>query len=658
MPSSSSDNSSTSTTSALESFDFDGLVRNIFGLVSNYFSDPSITTGISQVASDAIRNAINGAVSDNSSRGMPGMLGRISGLSNSPTLSSIGNLMSMNPFLAKLTGSSDVRIAQEVAGAIGRRNFGMLNSPMREVNTLIAGANIQDFWQGFADSNSPFKKGMNQSHAFLAANWLNQSGAIGQAQFTDAKGMGGESEKLMSSAMEMLSIGKNILGMGDDVYAILNQVSVLGGGKGKQFEEAASRFKDYISQLVAEGLDMAEIQSAITHANGQIQTMMAAGYDATTAAAYARQSTAAAFSVAKEMQGKGKEYNAGAEANKTNAQMAAVDAQSGGISLNAQAVTLNMMKSRGLLTEEQSQRLSDLMASGNLTDDNLKSILGANYAKFNQFYQGVVKHGSQDPAKLASMADKGFFGAAAREAKGAMVLSQMDESVRYFAGDFGEKNRQEILDAYERIKSGNYSEADLDLMEASMPGVGNNIAAWARLRTQQKQGRERTEALMNAVGAKKISKIDILSSDDFTKMQDAVKKLNGGEGQIMTMENYDEALANTGMTQEKLDKLFESKALKDKDYVKITGEDNKDYYMDRYGNAWSVDEETKKKLDEEKNKKEEKENNPIVAALQTIVDLMNTIYNEFKGNKPPQSENNLNGKEKEEASGVKTPAQT
>lgn len=656
MPNSSSDNSITSTTSALESFDFDGLVRNIFGLVSNYFSDPSITTGVSQVASEAIRNAINGAVSDNSSRGLPGMLGRISGLSNSPTLSSIGNLMSMNPFLAKLTGSSDVRIAQEVAGAIGRRNFGMLNSPMREVNTLIAGANIQDFWQGFADSNSPFKKGMNQAHAFLAANWLNQSGAIGQAQITDAKGMGGESEKLMSSAMEMLSIGKNILGMGDDVYAILNQVSVLGGGKGKQFEEAASRFKDYISQLVAEGLDMAEIQSAITHANGQIQTMMAAGYDAATAAAYARQSTAAAFSVAKEMQGKGKEYNAGAEANKTNAQMAAVDAQSGGISLNAQAVTLNMMKSRGLITEEQSQRLSELMASGNLTDDNLKSILGSNYDKFSQFYQGVVKHGSQDPAKLASMADNGFFGAAAREAKGAMVLSQMDESVRYFAGDFGEKNRQEILNAYERIKSGNYSEADLDLMEASMPGVGNNIAAWARLRTQQKPGRERTEALMNAVGAKKISKIDILSSDDFKKMQDVVKMLNAGEGQIMTMENYDEALANTGMTQEKLDKLFESKALKDKDYVKITGEDNKDYYMDRYGNAWSVDEETKKKLDE-KNNKEEKENNPIVAVLQEIVNLMKTIHDEFKGPDSQQSENNLEARKKEEAAGKKPPEQ-
>lgn len=653
MSSSSSDNSSTSATSALESFDFDGLVRNIFGLVSNYFSDPSITTGVSKVASEAIRNAINGAVSDNSSRGMPGMLGRISGLSNSPTLSSIGNLMSMNPLLARLTGSSDVRIAQEVAGAIGRRNFGMLNSPMREVNALIAGANIQDFWQGFADSNSPFKKGMNQAHAFLAANWLNQSGAIGQAEITDAKGMGGESEKLMSSAMEMLSIGKNILGMGDDVYAILNQVSVLGGGKGKQFEEAAARFKDYISQLVAEGLDMAEMQSAITHANGQIQTMMAAGYDATTAAAYARQSTAAAFSVAKEMQRKGKEYNAGAESNKLNAQMAAVDAQSGGISLNAQAVTLNMMKSRGLITEEQSQRLSDLMASGNLTDDNLKSILGSNYDKFSQFYQGVVKHGSQDPAKLASMADKGFFGAAAREAKGAAVLSQMDESFNYFVEDFGDKNKKELTDAYERIKSGNYSDSDLELIETAMPGVGNNIAAWARLRTQQTQERERTEALMNVVGAKNISKIDILSSDDFTKMQNAVKELNGG--QLMTMENYDEALANTGMTLEKLDKLFESKALKDKEYVKITGEDNKDYYMNRYGEAWSVNEEMKKKLDE-KNNKEEKENNPIVAALQTIVDLMNTIYNEFKGNKPPQSENNLEARKKEEAAGKKPPA--
>lgn len=655
MPTSSSDNSSTSATSALESFDFDGLVRNLFGLFSNYFSDPSITTGVSKVASDAIRNAINGAVADNSSRGMHGMLGRISGLSNSPTLSSIGNLMSMNPLLARLTGSSDVRIAQEVAGAIGRRNFGMLNSPMREVNALIAGANIQDFWQGFADSNSPFKKGMNQAHAFLAANWLNQSGAIGQAEITDAKGMGGESEKLMSSAMEMLSIGKNILGMGDDVYAILNQVSVLGGGKGKQFEEAAARFKDYISQLVAEGLDMAEIQSAITHANGQIQTMMAAGYDATTAAAYARQSTAAAFSVAKEMQRKGKEYNAGAESNKLNAQMAAVDAQSGGISLNAQAVTLNMMKSRGLITEEQSQRLSDLMASGNLTDDNLKSILGSNYDKFSQFYQGVVKHGSQDPAKLASMADKGFFGAAAREAKGAAVQSQMDESFNYFVEDFGDKNKKELTDAYERIKSGNYSDSDLELIETAMPGVGNNIAAWARLRTQQTQERERTEALiMNVVGAKNISKIDILSPDDFTKMQDAVKKLNGG--QLMTMENYDEALANTGMTLEDLDKLFESKALKDKDYVKITGKDNKDYYMDRYGSAWSVDEEMKKKLDE-KNNKEEKENNPIVAALQTIVDLMNTIYNEFKGNKPPQSENNLEARKKEEAAGKKPPEQ-
>ena len=654
MPTSSSDNSSTSATSALESFDFDGLVRNLFGLFSNYFSDPSITTGVSKVASDAIRNAINGAVADNSSRGMPGMLGRISGLSNSPTLSSIGNLMSMNPFLAKLTGSSDVRIAQEVAGAIGRRNFGMLNSPMREVNALIAGANIQDFWQGFADSNSPFKKGMNQAHAFLAANWLNQSDAIGQAEITDAKGMGGESEKLMSSAMEMLSIGKNILGMGDDVYAILNQVSVLGGGKGKQFEEAASRFKDYISQLVEEGLDMAEIQSAITHANGQIQTMMAAGYDATTAAAYARQSTAAAFSVAKEMQEKGKEYNAGAESNKLNAQMAAVDAQSGGISLNAQAVTLNMMKSRGLITEEQSQRLSELMASGNLTDDNLKSILGSNYDKFSQFYQGVVKHGSQDPAKLASMADKGFFGAAAREAKGAAVQSQMDESFNYFVEDFGDKNKKELTDAYERIKSGNYSDSDLELIETAMPGVGNNIAAWARLRTQQTQERERTETLMNVVGAKNISKIDILSPDDFTKMQYAVHDLNGG--QFMTMENYDEALANTGMTQEKLDKLFESKAFKDKEYVKITGKDNKDYYMDRYGSAWSVDEEMKKKLDE-KNNKEEKENNPVVAVLQNIVNLINKIYDEFKGPDSQQSENNLEARKKEEAAGKKPPEQ-
>ena len=230
----------------------------------------------------------------------------------------------------------------------------------------------------------------------------------------------------------------------------------------------------------------------------------------------------------------------------------------------------------------------------------------------------------------------------------------MDESVRYFAGDFGEKNRQEILDAYERIKSGNYSEADLDLMEASMPGVGNNIAAWARLRTQQKQGRERTEALMNAVGAKNISNIDILSSDDFTKMQDAVKKLNGG--QLMTMENYDEALANTGMTLEKLDKLFESKAFKDKEYVKITGKDNKDYYMDRYGSAWSVDEEMKKKLDE-KNNKEEKENNPIVAVLQEIVNLIESIYQEFKGPDSQQSENNLEARKKEEAAGKKPPEQ-
>lgn len=653
MSSSSSDTSSTSAASALESFDFDGIVRNLFSLASNYFSDPSITTGISQTASDAIRSAISSAVSDLSSRGIPGMLGRMSGLSDSPTLSSIGNLMSMNPFLAGLTGSGDVRIAQEAASAIGRRSFGMLNSPMKEVNTLIAGANIQDFWQGFADSNSPFKKGMNQSHAFLAANWLNQSGAISSEEITSAQGMGDKSEKLMSSTMEMLSIGKNILGMGDDVYAILNQVSVLGGGKGKQFEEAAARFKDYISQLVADGLDMAEVQAAVTHANGQIQTMMAAGYDASTAASYARQSTAAAFSVAKEMQAKGKDYDAGAEANKMNAQKAAVDAQSGGISLNAQAVTLNMMKSRGMLSDEQAQHLSDLMASGNLTDENLKSVLGSNYAKFSQFYQGVVKHGSQDPSKLASMASKGFFGAAADAAKSSAVLSQMDESVYHFAGDFGEENRQEILSAYERIKSGNYSEADLDLMEASMPGIGSNVAAWARQRTQQKQTRERTEALMNAVGAQNISKIDLVSSDDFTKMQDDIKKANGDEGQIMTMENYNEALANTGLTQEKLDKLFESKAFKAKDYVKITGEDNKDYYMDRYGNAWSVDEEMKQKLEEEKNKKEEGEkSNPIVSVLQTIVDLIESIYQEFK-EKPKQTEDNLGEKKKEEASGEK-----
>ena len=94
----------------------------------------------------------------------------------------------------------------------------------------------------------------------------------------------------------------------------------------------------------------------------------------------------------------------------------------------------------------------------------------------------------------------------------------------------------------------------------------------------------------------------------------------------------------------------------DKDYVKITGKDNKDYYMDRYGSAWSVDEEMKKKLDE-KNNKEEKENNPIVAVLQEIVNLIKSIRQEFKGPDSQQSENNLEARKKEEAAGKKPPEQ-
>ena len=40
------------------------------------------------------------------------------------------------------------------------------------------------------------------------------------------------------------------------------------------------------------------------------------------------------------------------------------------------------------------------------------------------------------------------------------------------------------------------------------------------------------------------------------------------------------------------------------------------------------------------------------------MNLMKTIYDEFKGPDSQQSENNLEARKKEEASGVKTPAQT
>lgn len=623
---------SNSGSGGFENFNFDELIRGALEAASNFFRDPSITTGVSSVASEAIRDAINGVVADNSSRGGPGILASISGLSNSPTLSAIGNLASMNPLIATLMGGSDVRIAQEAAKIIGRRDYGMLRTPKSELDALMVGTNLQEYWKNFADGTSPFKKGLNQSHVFLAANWLNQSGAISSEEVTNVEGIKDKSGQVMEAAMETLSIGKNILGMGDDVYAILNQVSILGGGKGKNFEEAAKTFKSYISKLVADGLEMADIQSAVSHANGQIQNLMAAGYDANVASMYARDATAAAFSVSKEMSSKGVDYNAATESNKYVAMKRVVDTQQGGIALNARAVALEAMAAKGAVSDEQLAEINQLMVNGNLTENNLRDILGNNYEDFARIQRGLMARGSQDPSKLASQAASTRFGDVVNRTKDQAIKNQLMEGLAINAiQDYGEKEGKEIVGIAEKVYAGTASEDEYKFLEMVDPGIASQLRTLSKSSQQRERKARENAAIMNVLGAKQVSKLDIMSAEDFKNLYDY--GVESGNGLVREEDYIPEALKKMGYDEKKMYKLFESEAFKDVDQIRISGEDGRDYFLDRYGITHSMDQKAVENYNKsQETEKKEEGKGGLVDVLQKLVNLIEKIDNYFNNN--------------------------
>jgi hypothetical protein len=652
MPNTSSDNTnSNNAQSSLENVDWDSLIRRVFTSFVNFFQDPSITSGISQTASEAIRNAVSPMLADMSSRGLPGMLGRISGVSNSPTLASIGNLMSMNPFLASLTGASDVRIAQEVAKEIGQRSFGMMRTPMSTVNTLMAGANIQEFWTGFADSNTPFKKGMQQAHAFLAANWLNQSGAIGQEDIINPKGIQDKSEKLMSSTMEMLSIGKNILGMGDDVYAILNQVSVLGGGKGKQFGEAAERFKNYISQLVSDGLDMAEVQATISHANGQIQALMASGYSASAAAAYARESTAAAAAVSKEMQSKGQDVDMKSISNKISAMQVARNRQAGGKQTNINALALDSMLKMGVLSEEQAESLRKLMANGELDEEALKYTLGANYEQFTQFREGLISRYWNSPELLASQAAKSSFGGAALSANNRSIYNQFIKGLKNQIEKFGPENKKQLLEIVDKIELGTASSEEIALLENAVGTsvVGVNKALFERFK-QEGERKRRQNVLENVLGSSVQG--EYVSYETYVGDKNSILSAAEALGiKGKDVKGVPEELQKYGFTKEKMSQLKERGGLALGEYLKVQ-ENGKVHLIADNGYTRTFTEDEWKKIQAQQEKQRTK---PELAVLEGIKKILEDIVQEYKDSKkdPEQSESELTEEQKKAAAGNK-----
>ena len=331
------------------------------------------------------------------------------------------------------------------------------------------------------------------------------------------------------------------------------------------------------------------------------------------------------------MSSKGVDYNAATESNKYVAMKRVVDTQRGGIALNARAVALEAMAATGAVSDEQLAEINQLMVNGNLTENNLRDILGNNYEDFARIQRGLMARGSQDPSKLASQAASTRFGDVINKTKDQAIKNQLMEGLAINAiQDYGEKEGKEIVGIAEKVYAGTATEDEYKFLEMVDPGIASQLRTLSKSSQQRERKARENAAIMNVLGAKQVLKLDIMSAEDFKNLYDY--GVESGNSLEQEKDYIPEALKKMGFDEQKMYKLFESEAFKDVDQIRISGEDGRDYFLDRYGNTHSMDQKAVENYNKSQETEKKEEQTGLVAVLQKLVNLIEKIDNYFNNN--------------------------
>lgn len=432
--------------------------------VQNLISNPGALATEAAAALPFLRNMLG----TDSSQGSIGsyLNGLVNGPNNrfnpiaSPTIANIANLMAMNPMISNLTGTSDPRILTTVANSISVAGRGMFRNVGDQLRSTLATLNINSLWKEFKQSNSPLTYGMQQAHAALASNYLVQSGAVAAEQVTRPEGLGDAARKTMTDAMKVVSVGKNILGMGDDVYKILSTASIIGGGTGKNLESAMNKFNDWILTAVKSGLTSQELQALVKNTTQQIYSLTSQGYGIESASSIARESSTRASAMGNKMKQAGIEYDVGREANKYAAQTVLINQTEEGIEYNAAMLSLDEMVKQGTISADMAEKYQQRLSNGEMKVEDLEKV--GNFSRINE---GFLDAAYNNPNAVANIVNKRFGDKANKHARNIIkrdVLKDARDQINQLEDPTQRERLSAILDNIANGNIQNLSQRDID----------------------------------------------------------------------------------------------------------------------------------------------------------------------------------------------------
>lgn len=442
---------------------FSGLAPLLTQL-QNLISNPGALATEAAAALPFLRNMLG----TDSSQGSIGsyLNGLVNGPNNrfnpiaSPTIANIANLMAMNPMISNLTGTSDPRILTTVANSISVAGRGMFRNVGDQLRSTLATLNINSLWKEFKQSNNPLTYGMQQAHAALASNYLVQSGAVSSEQFIRPEGLGDSARKTMTDAMKVVSVGKNILGMGDDVYKILSTASIIGGGTGKNLESAMNKFNDWILTAVKSGLTSQELQALVKNTTQQIYSLTSQGYGIESASSIARESSMRASAMGNKMKQAGIEYDVGREANKYAAQTVLINQTEEGIEYNAAMLALDEMVKQGSISADMAEKYQQRLSNGEMKVEDLEKV--GNFASINE---GFLDAAYNNPNAVANLVNKRHGDKANKHARNIIkrdVLKDARDQINQLEDPTQRKRLSAILDNIANGNTQNLSQQDID----------------------------------------------------------------------------------------------------------------------------------------------------------------------------------------------------
>lgn len=432
--------------------------------VQNLISNPGALATEAAAALPFLRNMLG----TDSSQGSIGsyLNGLINGPNNrfnplaNPTIANISNLMAMNPMISNLTGTSDPRILTTVANSISVAGRGMFRNVGDQLRSTLATLNINSLWKEFKNSNNPLTYGMQQAHAALASNYLVQAGVVSAEQVTRPEGVEDSARKTMTDAMKVVSVGKNILGMGDDVYKILSTASIIGGGTGKNLESAMNKFNDWILTAVKSGLTSQELQALVKNTTQQIYSLTSQGYGIESASSIARESSMRASAMGNRMKQAGIEYDVGREANKFAAQTVLVNQTEEGIEYNAAMLSLDEMVKQGSISADMAEKYQQRLSNGEITLEDLENV--GNFSSINEGFLDAAYNNPNAVANLVSKRHGDMSNKFARNIIKRDVLKDARDQINQLEDPTQRKRLSAILDNIANGNIQNLSQRDID----------------------------------------------------------------------------------------------------------------------------------------------------------------------------------------------------